>query len=112
MDLVKWQGPGVSLQHLTCTVLATACKEMSLFVELRPHLTLSSLLILNVLLYTYYSPQPSQTGYKETGGARRRLPDVLIMGVKKSGTMSLGWICSVETDNNHINIQYTMFVVM
>ena len=82
-------------------LLTTASKEMSLFVELRPQLALSSLLILYVLLYTYYSQQPSQTLDEETG-ASRRLPDVLIMGVKKSGTITLGWICSVET--NHIKL--------
>ena len=83
-------------------MLTIAGKEMSLFVKLRPHLVLFSLLILNVLLYQYYSQQPSETP-DQKDVARRRLPDVLIMGVKKSGTITLGGICSVETNSTYLS---------
>ena len=64
---------------------------MSLVVTLRPHLQLLSLLLINVLLCLYYSHHHSQASQELEKPVRRRLPDVLIMGVKKCGTITLGW---------------------
>merc|ERR1711874_20820 len=67
------------------------CDKMTPTVKFRPHLSLLSIVIINFLLYEYYSLQGEAWTQQTSPGRRRRrrLPDVLIMGVKKSGTITL-----------------------
>ena len=76
-----------------CSVLLL-CDKMTPTVKFRPHLSLLSIVIINFLLYEYYSLQGKAWTQQTSPGRRRRrrLPDVLIMGVKKSGTITLGGV--------------------
>ena len=54
--------------------------------------------MMNFLLYVYYSGMGARINLTGEINSRRRLPDVLIMGVKKSGTITLGWKCDPIID--------------